>query len=333
MKAKNWREKRIDRRFLREKTPIWGALFFCLLGVAFFLDSSYWNWRLSDESLARVSMRFSTSSGEKVNEQYAATPIRTRSDLNRRLTNSALEYWNAYGTSDSNAKRTIFVGLARWGVDQATLERVESAIGAFEPNWNATEREYRNGVSNVEPDSLSSQEAIDVLENWDDESTDLDLALDFLRELDGDEFDDADSDDQALWTFDVVKGDPLDCSGFVTNEDFEPIAAIQTARRARDASSRVFFLLTLGGFFFSRRESPLNSVLGVNAVRRELDALYELWNFASRFVFWTLREARFVFLRLFGLFFTSLRRRRIWLRSFLASTNSLSVLAVVRLNN
>jgi len=333
MKIKNWQEKRIDRRFLREKTPIWGAVFFCLIGIAFFLDSSYWNWRLSDESLARASTRSSTSSGEKVDERRDATPIRTRSDLNRRLADSALEYWNAYGTSDSSVAQTIAVGLARWGVDQATLERVESAIGAFESNWNTTEREYRNGVSNVEPDSLSSQEAIDVLENWDDESNDLDIALDFLRELDDDKIDDANSDDPTLWTFDVKKGDPLDCSGFVTSEDFEPIAAIQTARRARDASSRVFFLLTLGGFFFSRRESPLNSVLGINAVRRELDAFEALWNLASRFVFWALREARFVFLRAFGFFFTSLRRRRNWSRSFLASTNSLSVLAVARLNN
>jgi len=333
MKAKIRRDKRINWRFWIKTTPIYGVVFFCLSGVAFFLDSSYWNWRLSDESCARASTRFSTSSGERADIWDEATPVRTRSSLNRRLENSALDYWNAYGTSDSNALRTIFVGLSRWGVDQATLERVENATGACEQEWNALERECWNDGADFESDYLAAQKAIDALENWGDESADVDLALDFLRELDGDDFDGASSSDQTLWAFDVPQGDPLDFAGFVTSGDFEPFAAIKTARCACDASSRLFFLLTLGGLFFSRRESPLNSAFCINSVRQELHAFVVLWILARRFVFWALREARFVFLRLFGLFFTSLRRRRIWSRSFLASTNSLSLFAVVRLNN
>ncbi len=319
MKAASWKVKRFYRRLWKRRTAICGVLSFCLFLGAFCFDASFWRWRLSDESLERASTRVSTNPNETSERLAWKTPILTRAEQNRRLADSALRYWDAYG---AEVARTISVGLARWDVDQATWERVEKeTVGAVAVS---TERGARDERFVRESDFCATREALDVFEDWDEDSLDIDVAQDFLRELDDGFFDgEKNSDDQILWTFDAEKENPLDSVGLVAFDDFEPITIIQAARRASDASARVFFLLTLGNLFFLRRESVLNSVLGLERVVRELDACKTLWNV------WF----RFFFLRTSDLAFVSSSRRRAWSFFLAPTTNSLSMFSVVRLNN
>ena len=319
MKTADWSDKRFYCRFGKRRTAICGALFFCLFLGALFFDASFWRWRLSDESFERASTRVSTKSSEPFGQIAWKAPIRTRAELNRRLADSALRYWNEYG---EDVSQTISSGLTRWGVDQATLERVEKETGGAVAVF--TERVVRNDSSVRESDFYATREAIGVLENWDDDSSDLDLAQDFLRELDDVCLDETKNlNDQILWTFDAESKDPIDSVGFIKVDDFEPTMIVQTARRASDASARLFFLLTLGSTFFSRRESVLNRVSGLETIIRELDVYKALGNVLFRLA--SFRTLRLLFMSL------SRRRALTFFREY--STDPLSLFSVVRLNN
>ncbi len=319
MKTADWNVKRFYRRLGKSWTAICGVLSFCLFLGALFFDASFWRWRLSDESFERASMRVSTKSSESFEGLAWKTPILTRPEMNRRLADSALRYWNIYG---EDVSQIISDGLTRWGVDQATLERVEKetdgAVTVF------VEHVVRNDSSVRESDFYATQETLGILENWDDDSLDLAVAQDFLRELDDVCLDETKNlSDRITWTFDTENKDPIDSAGFIKVDDFEPIMIVQTARRASDASARLFFLLTLGSVFFSRRESVLNRVLGLETIIREL------------YVFRTFVNVlfRLPFLRTLRLLFTSLSRRRVLTFFRESSTDPLSLFSVVRLNN
>lgn len=200
-----------------------------LFSVAFVLDLAYWNARLSLESARRAVARFSTSDGAALSGDFSSTAILDRSENQARLLAAAEDYRRSRGY-DAASSDAVDFGLARWGL---------------------SERGAALDVARLRgEDNLASRAAIDALETFEPDS-DIDAALAFLNELDGEPTDS--TADYELWAFASASGNPVGAVGVVSERDFTTSSRIRAARNIADASSRVFLLATLGVFLLAPR--------------------------------------------------------------------------------
>lgn len=291
------------------------VLSLCALSV---LESAYWNDRLSPEAFERASARYLVS-GElalRVSCDDAILPAA----LDDRLLDSASKYARFHG-SDATTLQTIAVGLARWGVDS---EKTHDALGIPAAETDCARYDYVEARFRDSLASLDAKDALNAMESA-DPSNDADLAaaLDFLNALDpsSDEyhneyenenhngndngydnrygnrygyeyryrFHNENGNDNArvyLTTAAVEGSDPIDSVLVVSSDDIIPCEYAIYARRACEASSRLFFLLALGTLFYipaaSRiSDSAFGVVYGVASIVRAIEEYLKRLNAAS----------------------------------------------------
>ncbi|MBP5621283.1 MAG: hypothetical protein J6X44_04640 [Thermoguttaceae bacterium] len=249
------RASRLDGKACRKSVVACCSAALVLFSVAFVLDLAYWNARLSLESARRANARFSTSDGAVLPRDLSSTAILDRSDNQARLFAAADDYRRTRGF-DAASSDAVDAGLARWGLSDSAAALDVARLR--------------------DEDNLASRAAIDALESFEHDS-DIDAALAFLNELDGELTELAESDsDYELWAFAGASGNPIDSVGIVSERDFTASPQIQEARNIADASARVFLLATLGVFLLAPR-TRLCSVLELlrafwtSLIRRSLD--------------------------------------------------------------
>ncbi len=287
------------------------VLSLCALSV---LESAYWNDRLSPEAFERASARYLVS-GELASRVSCDDAILPAA-LDDRLLDSASKYARFHG-SDATTLQTIAVGLARWGVDS---EKTRDALGAPTAEtdcarYDFVEARFRDSLASLDAkDALNAMESVDSLND-----ANLAAALDFLNALDpsSDEyhneyenenhngndngydnrygyeyryrFHNENGNDNArvyLSTAAVEGSDPIDSVLVVSSDDIIPCEYAIYARRACEASSRLFFLLALGTLFYlpaaSRiSDSAFGVVYGVASIVRAIEEYLKRLNEAS----------------------------------------------------
>ncbi len=197
--------------------------------------------------------------------ENVASSRRVRAAFGERLIDGATEFLARNG-DDAAARRTVAVGLARWGVERATATRVFSA---FE---SAAERDAAQAVfSRVEAFDFAAEReasrsaarrAADVFSTLkrggefdenapNDDFSGIDAALDFLRELDGESSGAVETASEPfVVAFDWTSGNPLDSAGIFAATDFVEARtdAALTAENALETAAIFFFLTTFGAF-------------------------------------------------------------------------------------
>lgn len=200
---------------------VWALGLLALFAGSVF-DASYWSAKLSAEAVRRASSRYSTADGALASSGRDRSSAATEKEARR----AAEDYFASSASPRSRA--AIEREFSRWDFDRALPRRKMKAIR--------------------EDDEEATRAAIDALTEF-GEASELDDALAFLRELDEESC--LESGERACVSLDFRSGNPLDSVAFVAPSDFAISPSV--ARRSLDASSRLFFLATLGGLLpFSR---------------------------------------------------------------------------------
>ena len=205
-----------------------GVLTLGCVVVLFGLESARASYRLSNAVVQRASQRRSTKDDALVTS-LDTSPTSTR-EFQTQLRERAERLLDERAFGDAT-RDAVERGLRRWNLNDA--------------------RDCSSFLETRRDDRRATREALEVFEDLEGDADDaLDAAIQFLSELD---VDDRSNDETfALWSFDVVRGDPMSSVGIVSRADFEPTLSTRLSERAREASTRLFFLLTLGAFVFSR---------------------------------------------------------------------------------
>lgn len=235
--------------------------FAVLLAIfAALLDASYWNASLDRETIERASLRF-CADGTTIYSKFSSNEQIEfgRDAWNERLRDSAKEFCRNCD-QNPNSRRVVARGLARWGVEYDDVKKTIGEACAREEFDAWAEQADFNAVRSQ--DERASQCAEQTLNDWDDGSPDDDLlaAIDFLRELDpAPKFEKDVKETGSKNTFTFVSfaessENPCNAFGVVAIDEFVPSATLDIAKRACDASARLFLLLTFGVFSLAPRD-------------------------------------------------------------------------------
>ena len=185
----------------------------CAFALAFLLifsvlESSYWKSRISQEAAARASARYRTS--------------------------GSLHFFVEFGDSVKFEKNSSEILESARSYRSNSSEKCSENVASFS--------DMRQNDAQATLTAKDALALLDELEESDDPG--VVAALQFLSELD----DDCTESDEVFLAIMPGEGNPLDRLGTFVATDLVASDALQAASRLCMASSRIFFLLTLGIF-------------------------------------------------------------------------------------
>lgn len=300
------------RRFWARRFAVASAILAVLALIGAALCRTSTQPRAVDGALNRAAARLTLSETPEFERKSRPTSEnvdaarRVRAAFGERLIDGATEFLARNG-DDAAARRTVAVGLARWGAERAAAERVlafspveRAVFSRVEPFDFAAEREASRSASRRAAGVFSTlKRGGEFGENaQNDDFSGIDAALDFLRELDGETSGDVENASKPfVAALDWTNGNPLDSVGIFAATDFVEARtdASLTAENALETAAFFFFLTTFGAFGGANCRELVEFWRALNASRRIGTALQLLATaaFAPK-RFETARELAFV---------------------------------------